>query len=193
MTQPPTLLDRGPTLLAIARGAVAERLGLVAPPCAAARWLEEPGATFVTLHRQGQLRGCVGTLSPNRPLGEDVAANAREAAFRDTRFPPLARSEYADTGFEVSLLSPLEPLRFESRAQLLGLLRPHEDGLVLSWDGHRGAFLPQVWEQLPDPADFLAHLNQKAGLAPAAWNDEMRLSRFTVTRFQEGVGVGSPG
>lgn len=193
MTQPPTLTDRGPTLLAIARGAVAERLGLVAPPCAEARWLEEPGATFVTLHRHGQLRGCVGTLSPHRPLGEDVAANAREAAFHDTRFPPLARSEYADTGFEVSLLSPLEPIPFESRAQLLGLLRPHEDGLVLTWQGHRGAFLPQVWEQLPDPADFLAHLNQKAGLPPAAWNDGMRLSRFTVTRFQEEVGVGSSG
>ena len=186
-------LDRGPTLIAIGRGAIAAELGRKAIPFEAAPWLEEPAATFVTLHRLGQLRGCMGTLEPRRPLGEDVAENARQAAFHDPRFPPLARSEFTDLRVEVSLLSALEPLPFNSQAHLLTLLRPEEDGLVLEWQGLRGAFLPQVWEQLPEPEDFLAHLKRKAGLPMAFWDDGIRITRFTVTRFHEEAEVGSPG
>lgn len=193
MLHPHTSPDRGPTLLQIARGAIAERLGLAVPPREAAAWLDQPGATFVTLHRLGLLRGCVGTLAPTRPLGEDVASNAREAAFHDARFPPLSRSEFPDTELEVSLLSHLEPVPYEHRADLLFLLRPHVDGLVLEWAGHRGAFLPQVWDQLPNPADFLDHLAQKAGLPLRFWDDGIRITRFRVTRFHEEAGVGSRG
>ena len=185
-------IDRGPTLLAIARGAIAEDLGLPPIPFEAASWLEEPAATFVTLHRLGSLRGCVGTLVPRRPLGEDVAANARMAAFHDSRFPPLSWSEFADTELEVSLLSPLEPMPCADEAQLLARLRPEEDGLVLAWQGDRSAFLPQVWDQLPDPRDFLAHLKRKARLPMDFWRDGLRFSRFTVTRFQE-AGAGARG
>lgn len=193
MTHPPWTIDRGSTLLMIARGAIAEQLGMKAPPFEAAGWLQEPGATFVTLKRHGQLRGCIGTLAPRRPLGEDVAENARQAAFHDARFPPLAQSEFADIELEVSLLSPLKPVPCESETSLLALLRPKEDGLVLEWRGQRGAFLPQVWEQLPDPGDFLAHLKQKAGLSMDFWQDGIRLARFTVTRFHEEAGVESHG
>lgn len=185
-------IDRGPTLLAIARGAIAGELGMRPIPFEAASWLEVPAATFVTLHRLGSLRGCVGTLVPRRPLGEDVASNARMAAFHDSRFPPLTWSEFDDTEMEVSVLSALEPVPCQGEAQLLAQLRPEEDGLVLEWQGQRSAFLPQVWEELPEPGDFLAHLKRKARLPMDFWRDGMRFSRFTVTRFQE-AGVESRG
>src|SRR5512133_2288852 len=193
MTHPHATIDRGPTLLLIARGAIAEKLGKAGASIPAANWLEEPGASFVTLKRHGSLRGCVGTLAPVSALGEDVAANARAAAFQDSRFPPLSLSEWPDTEIEVSVLSPLEPIRYESKDHLMTLLRPHEDGLVLEWEGHRGAFLPQVWDQLSNPAEFLAHLEQKAGLSQDFWNDRIRITRFTVARFHEEAGVGSRG
>lgn len=193
MTHLHTTTDRGPTLLRIARGAIAERLGMAAAPVPTDAWLEEPAATFVTLHRLDQLRGCIGSLEPHRPLGEDVAENARQAAFHDPRFPPLAWSEFADLHVEVSVLSPLEPLPFNSQSHLLTLLRPGEDGLVLTWQGERGAFLPQVWDQLPDPKDFLAHLKRKAGLPMDFWRGDVRIDRFTVARFHEEAEVGSPG
>ena len=185
-------IDRGPTLLAIARDAIAGELGMRPIPFEPAPWLEDPAATFVTLHRLGSLRGCVGTLVPRRPLGEDVASNARMAAFHDSRFPPLTWSEFADTELEISLLSALEPVPCRDEAQLLAQLRPEEDGLVLAWQGERSAFLPQVWDQLPDPRDFLAHLKRKARLPMDFWRDGLRFSRFTVTRFQEAE-VGSHG
>lgn len=191
MTHPHATIDRGPTLLLIARGAIAEKLGMAGASIPAAGWLDEPGASFVTLKRHGSLRGCVGTLVPVEPLGEDVASNARAAAFQDSRFPPLSVSEWPDTDIEVSVLSPLEPIRYESKHHLLTLLRPHVDGLVMEWEGHKGAFLPQVWDQVADPAAFLVHLTQKAGLPQDFWDDQIRISRFTVARFHEEAGVGS--
>lgn len=175
----------GPSLLAIARGAIAAELGEPEPAFIAAAWLLDPGATFVTLHRHGQLRGCIGSLQARRPLGEDVAVNAKAAAFRDDRFEPLGRHEYPELAIEVSLLSPLEGVAFQGQEHLLSLLRPGVDGLVLEYQGHRGTFLPQVWAQLTEPAAFLAHLKQKAGLPAAFWDDGIRISRYTVTGWQE--------
>jgi len=177
--------DRGPTLLAIARGAIAEELGLKEPLFEAARWLQEPGATFVTLHLNGQLRGCIGSLSAKKPLREDVADNARAAAFHDSRFKPLSRGEFDRIDLEVSLLSPLEPIHVESQAELLTRLHPGVDGVLVEYGARRGVFLPQVWDQLPDPKTFLAHLNQKAGLRPDFWADGIRFARFTVIKWQE--------
>jgi len=185
--------DRGPILLAIARGAIAEELGLTGPPIDTAPWLQEPGATFVTLKLQGELRGCIGTLTPRRSLHADVAFNARAAAFQDSRFPPLAREEFLQTEIEVSLLSPPEPLPCEGQAHLLAQLRPGVDGLLLEWGQWRGVFLPQVWQQLPEPKDFLAHLKQKAGLRPDFWDDGIQFSRFAVTCFREKQMVESRG
>ena len=109
-----------------------------------------------------------------------MAANARGAAFRDTRFPPLARSELPDTGIEVSLLSPLEPLAVKAEAELLGLLRPGVDGLVLSWAAAAAPSSRRCGSSCPSRRDFLAHLKQKAGLPPDWLDRGMRLSRFTV-------------
>jgi hypothetical protein len=177
--------ERGHALLAIARGAIAVSLGEVGPRCEPAAWLEEKGASFVTLMQRSQLRGCVGSLSAERSLRIDVEHNARAAAFRDPRFAPLSRSEYHETLLEVSLLSPLEPIAFESEAHALAQLRPGVDGVLLECGRQRGTFLPQVWEQLPEPDAFLAHLKHKAGLPPGFWVPELKLSRYTVSKWRE--------
>lgn len=140
-------------------------------------------ATFVTLERQGQLRGCIGMLEAVRPLVEDVAENAFAAAFRDPRFPPLADDELADLDLHISILSPAESMHFESEQDLIEQIRPGIDGLILQ-DGHRrGTFLPSVWEQLPDARQFLRHLKQKAGLPADYWSDTLKIFRYTTEMF----------
>lgn len=177
--------DRGQTLLAIARGAIAAQLGVPTPPFDEAQWLDESGATFVTLTCAGALRGCIGSLVAERPLRADVESNARAAAFSDPRFPPVSMREYHEIEVEVSLLSPMQPVTVESEIQALTLLRPGIDGVLLEYGRRRGTFLPQVWEQLPEPRAFLAHLKQKAGLPADFWAEEVRLSRYTVTKWRE--------
>lgn len=180
-------VERGRVLLEIARESLAEAFGVGerSPRSRTEPWLTEPGATFVTLMEDGELRGCVGTLEPHRPLAEDVASNARAAAFRDTRFPPLAREELPRLDIEVSLLGPAVPLAFSSQAEALSKLRPFRDGVILDYRGARATFLPQVWEQLPDPVRFLAHLKHKAGLPLDFWSPEIRLSTYEVTKWEE--------
>ena len=141
--------------------------------------LARPGAAFVTLNRQGRLRGCIGSLEPHRPLARDVADNAFAAAFRDPRFPPLSPEEMEGLDISVSVLGPMEPLHFSGDAVLLSLLEPGRDGLVIADRGRRALFLPQVWVQLPDPQTFLAQLKRKAGL-PLAESPTMRAWRFRV-------------
>ena len=178
--------ERGRTLLRIARASLAEALGFgKALEEYGEPWLREPGATFVTLRRRGELRGCVGSILAYRPLFEDVWRNARASAFHDTRFPPVAPEELAEIGVELSLLSPPEPLPCAGEAEALRLLRPGVDGVIFECEEHRGTFLPQVWEQLPDPRDFLDRLRHKAGLRPGYWAPEVRLSRYTVLKWEE--------
>ena len=177
--------DRGTTLLAIARGAIASSLGQPAPAFDEGAWLMEPGASFVTLTRRDELRGCIGSLLAERPLRHDIESNARAAAFRDPRFPPVAAHEYGDIDIEVSLLSALEPIEVASETELLSALRPGMDGVLLEYRARRGTFLPQVWEQLPEPRAFLRQLKQKAGLHADFWAEEIRLSRYTVTKWRE--------
>lgn len=140
-------------------------------------------ACFVTLERQGQLRGCIGMLEAVRPLVEDVAENAFAAAFRDPRFPPLSEDELADLDIHISILSPAELIDFSSEQDLLSKIRPGIDGLILQDGYHRGTFLPSVWEQLPDPRQFLRHLKQKAGLPTDYWSDSVKISRYTTEMF----------
>lgn len=142
--------------------------------------LRAPRATFVTLEREGELRGCIGTLEPVRPLVEDVAYNAFAAAFSDPRFPPLRPPELAGMDLHISVLSPAEPMAFSSEADLVEQIRPGIDGLVLEEGRHRGTFLPSVWSQLPAPRPFLQHLKRKAGLPPDYWSDTLRVSRYTT-------------
>ena len=178
--------DRGPVLLAIARESLAAALGLGTEASRDEPWLHEPGATFVTLRRLGGLRGCVGSIQAYRPLLDDVRHNARAAAFSDTRFPPVHAGEYREISVEVSLLSPCEPLELGCEEEALTRLRPGIDGIVFEFQGRRSTFLPQVWEQLSDPWDFLAHLKRKAGLPAAFWHPEVKLWRYTVMKWAEG-------
>lgn len=178
--------DAGHVLLPLARAAIAEELGLLLVADASPEWLHRPGACFVTLTRAGALRGCIGTLTAHRSLGEDVRANACAAAFGDPRFWPLTRAELDDTAVEVAVLSPRTPLSFTTEADALAQLRPGIDGVVLECAGRRATFLPQVWGKLRDPREFLAHLKVKAGFAPDFWCDDLGLDRYTVIEFHEG-------
>jgi AmmeMemoRadiSam system protein A len=140
--------------------------------------LTEHCATFVTLRKHDQLRGCIGVLEAVRPLAEDIAENAYSAAFKDSRFPPLAAGELGELEIHLSILTPAEPVSFTSEQDLLTRLQPGIDGLILQEGRRRGTFLPSVWEQLPEPEQFLRHLKQKAGLAPDYWSENIRIYRY---------------
>ena len=145
--------------------------------------LRAPGASFVTLRHASELRGCVGRLEAVDPLVRDVARSAHRAACADTRFERVLPHELVSLELKISVLSPLEPLRVESEAELLSALRPGVDGLVLR-DGARGAtFLPAVWESLPAPEAFLRELLRKAGLPERYWSQTLRLERYTAFEF----------
>ncbi|MBD9357158.1 AmmeMemoRadiSam system protein A [Methylomonas albis] len=145
--------------------------------------LRQTRATFVTLERNGQLRGCIGMLEALRPLAEDVAENAFAAAFRDPRFPPLAAGELADLDVHISVLSPAAAMTFASEADLLAQLRPGVDGIILQEGHRRGTFLPSVWEDLPHPKQFLQHLKQKVGFPASYWSDTIQAYRYTTEMF----------
>ncbi|ADE12074.1 AmmeMemoRadiSam system protein A [Sideroxydans lithotrophicus] len=177
--------DRGKVLLGIARSSIAEAMGIGSASTPHDEWLNEWGATFVTLTQGGELRGCIGTLQAHRPLAEDVRQNALAAAFRDPRFLPLAKHELEATECEVSLLSPAEAMEFRDEHDALSQLRPGIDGIVLEYGRYRSTFLPQVWEQLPQPHRFMAQLKRKAGLPDSFWAEEIRLARYTVSKWRE--------
>lgn len=184
-SRPAVTIDRGQTLLAIARATIGRQLGLHLTAREDATFLREPGATFVTINKGGGLRGCIGSLGAHRPLLDDVKHNARAAAFLDPRFGPVSLREFDQIAVEVSLLSVPEPMTFTDEADALRQLRPHADGVILEHSGHRATFLPQVWESLPTPAAFISHLKQKAGLPDAFWAADMKLSRYTVEKWSE--------
>ena len=145
--------------------------------------LREVRATFVTLHtRAGDLRGCIGTLEPRRPLVSDVAHNAFSAAFRDPRFPPLTEAQYPDVSLEVSVLSPPEPIEADTEEELLRQLRPGVDGLIVEAGSRRATFLPSVWESLPQPQEFVAALKRKAGIV-AHTPEPLICLRYTTESF----------
>lgn len=175
----------GKTLLPIARASITLALGRACEAAEDASWLQEQGACFVTLTQRGQLRGCIGTLQAHRSVLADVKANALAAAFRDPRFAPLAATELDHTEIEVSLLSPMQAMDFSSEADALARLQPGIDGVVLEFGSYRSTFLPQVWEQLPTPGEFIAQLKYKAGLPFDFWAEGVRLHRYTVSKWKE--------
>jgi len=173
----------------MARTAIAEALGLPAvwPDISTSdeQRLSEPGAAFVTLKRQGRLRGCIGSLEATRPLREDLTRNAVAAALHDPRFLPLMVSELDEVSIEVSLLSRPQSLDVHSESETIIALRPGLDGVILSLGMQRATFLPQVWEELRDPREFLAQLRHKAGLATDCWDPAIEVSVYTVEHFSE--------
>lgn len=178
-------IETGGALLQLARNAIARELGLPCGDDPRLDDLERPGATFVTLLRDGQLRGCIGTLEAHRPLGQDVSENAVAAAFRDPRFPPLDIDEFDAVRVEVSLLTEPEFMHFDDEHDALSQLRPGRDGLILFYNCQRATFLPQVWESLPQPWQFMAQLKRKAGLPADFWHPNVMLARYGVTKWKE--------
>lgn len=147
------------------------------------RELQKQAATFVTLMKRGQLRGCVGVLQAHRPLIEDVASNAFQAAFNDSRFEPVRQNEIDDIEISISILTEPVLLPVSSEEDLLRKLNPHRDGVILSYGRQRATFLPVVWEDLPDPKDFIKHLKLKAGLAADFWSDEIKIQVYQSVSF----------
>ncbi|NDP37979.1 MAG: AmmeMemoRadiSam system protein A [Rhodoferax sp.] len=176
---------KGHTLLPIARASISTALGRPLEAAEHEPWLQESGACFITLTQRGQLRGCIGTLEARRTLLADVKANALAAAFSDPRFSPLAAVELEHTEIEISLLSAMQVMQFESEAHALAQLQPGMDGVVFEYAHYRSTFLPQVWEQLPSVPEFMAHLKHKAGLPPDFWATGVRLQRYSVSKFKE--------
>lgn len=181
----------GPVLTAIARAAITRRLREGAAPEPTTDggtdqpWLDEPGASFVTLTIDGRLRGCIGTITAYRPLSADVAGNAEAAALSDRRFAPITARELPALQIEVSVLSIPEDLDCTDESQACAQLRPGIDGVILQTPGHRATFLPQVWDKLANPHTFLAQLRLKAGLPIDYWANDLRLSRYTVRAYHE--------
>ncbi|MBK6395455.1 MAG: AmmeMemoRadiSam system protein A [Betaproteobacteria bacterium] len=177
--------DLGAALIATARGAIDAAFGRPEARVRPHAALDRPGATFVTLKQDGELRGCIGSLEAHRLLAIDVRRNALAAAFSDPRFAPLVAPELAVTTVEVSLLSPASRVEVADEEDLLARLEPGVDGIVLELGRRRATFLPQVWESLPDPRDFIGALKRKAGMPANFWSAEMRVSRYTVAKWQQ--------
>ncbi len=193
MSEPPTTpaptaredRELGRAVITIARSAIAERLELPRAGEPDGAFLAQPAATFVTLHAHGELRGCIGSLEPVRPLRIDVRENAIAAAFRDPRFPPLAVREFDAISVEVSLLSSPERILVADEEDLVRRLRPGIDGLILEHDGRRVTYLPQVWDAIPDPRDFLVALKRKGGWADGFWSPRVNVFRYGTTKWTE--------
>lgn len=145
--------------------------------------LQQKLASFVTLHIDSVLRGCIGALEAYQPLINDVSEHAFAAAFSDPRFPALTNNEFDLIDIEISVLGKPELVMFEDEEDLLNKIRPGIDGLILESGYHRGTFLPSVWEQLPEKNDFLQHLKMKAGLAIDWWDNNAKVSRYETFSF----------
>jgi AmmeMemoRadiSam system protein B/AmmeMemoRadiSam system protein A len=178
-----SLRAAGDTLVSIARGAIESALFQSALSQPRDPWLSQAGATFVTLTKQRALRGCIGSLQALRPLGVDVAENARSAALRDPRFPALTAEEWPQCSLEVSLLSSPKPIRFADEEDLFAQIQAGQDGIILEADGRRATYLPQVWEALPDKRQFMADLARKAGLPSDTRLARCKVSRYRVAKF----------
>lgn len=140
--------------------------------------------SFITLTKQGQLRGCMGSLKPTDKLITNVIQNAHRAAFSDPRFPPVQSHELEDIAISISLLTPLVPLYFDSYEHLLSQLTPGQDGLLLRFQHYQATFLPSVWAQLPDKDSFIRHLLNKMGLPPNFWPPKMQAWAYQAEYIQ---------
>ena len=142
-------------------------------------------ASFVTIKIDDRLRGCIGHLKASQPLVSDVVENAWSAASKDSRFPKVSQLEFPKLTFHISVLTTPEPIIFKSEKDLLSQITPGIDGLILEAPYARGTFLPSVWDQLPKVEEFWSNLKSKAGLAPDAWPENLRVHRYYTESFSE--------
>ena len=175
------------TLLALARESLRAALDSGAPGAFPQRDYADPlcswRSSFVTLSRAGKLRGCCGRLEADRRLVEDVWDNAFSSGFRDPRFEPLLAHELRELQIEISVLSPLEKLDVRNTGELLAVLVPQRDGLLLEHAGERVTFIPHVWEGVADPASFVRLLREKAGWPADGWEGDLQVWRFEAESF----------
>jgi len=183
---------QGQLLVRLARQTIEAHLGVSPAQPVSEDELDQPAlvekrGTFVTLHKRGDLRGCIGSLVAAESIVDGIRRNALNAAFHDFRFNPVTADELGGLHVEVSVLTEPVPLPYATADELLHLLRPGRDGVILEGPGQaRATFLPQVWQQLPDVEQFLGHLCRKAGLAETAWrSDNLALSTYQVQSFAE--------
>ncbi len=147
-------------------------------------FLQENVATFVTLEFSHKLRGCIGSIIAHTSFLEDIIHNAISSAFNDSRFSPLRLDELSELTLEVSVLSTPEILEYENYNDLLQKVTPNVDGLILKHGVYQGTFLPQVWEQLPKPMQFLEHLSMKAGTDPSIYAQHPTIYRYSVEHLK---------
>ena len=183
-------LDEQKTLLRLAREAIEYRVrGEELPPISKESLtpnLREQGASFVTLTISGRLRGCIGALEAYQPLADDVREHAVASAFEDPRFPPLSEDELSRIQIEVSRLTRPVPLGYKDADELLSKLMPHIDGVILKDGVRRATFLPQVWEKIPDPSEFMDNLCHKMGVGQRQWrNKHFDVFTYQVEEFHE--------
>ena len=186
--------EQGQTLIELARQTIFKKLGQhdfkttsqLPTGVLQGKNFQSHCGTFVTLKIQGQLRGCIGNLTSTESIIDGVKRNAINAAFHDPRFSPLSNQELEQTKIEVSVLTEPEPLKFHDGEDLLKKLRVNVDGVIIRKGRASATFLPQVWEQLPRPEDFLSHLCMKAGLSSDAWkSSELDVMTYQVQYFEE--------
>ncbi|MCK9491661.1 MAG: AmmeMemoRadiSam system protein A [Sulfurimonas sp.] len=146
--------------------------------------LSQKRASFVTLHKRGALRGCIGSIIAHRSLYDDIVSNTLMSAFRDSRFSPLKEDELSELSIEVSILSNPKEIEYSSYEELVKKITPNEDGLILEFDSYHGTFLPQVWQQLPKTKDFLEHLSFKAGADPSIYTQKPKILRYRVEAIE---------
>lgn len=189
MSRPPLLASERRQLLAVATESIGDvLLGREARRPQPQDWtgaVAAPGASFVTLERDGDLLGCIGTLTPDESLIVDVARHALAAAFADPRLPPVTVADYEAMTVKVSVLSTPEAIPATNHAELMGQVRPGVDGLLVECEPRRATLLPTVWERLRDPREFLAALWQKAELRPGTWPPRTRVARYTTEEFAD--------
>lgn len=185
--------EQGEALLWLARETIARQLGIEAhepEPEIAARLqdveLQQKRGTFVSLKAHGELRGCIGCLVATDAMVEEVKRNALHAAFDDSRFKPVEQEELRAIEMEISILTAPTPLAYASAEELLRALRVGIDGVIILQGGRSATFLPQVWQQLPEPQDFLSHLCCKACLPGDAWRSgALEVFTYRVQYFEE--------
>ena len=186
--------EAGRLLLAIARENIAvefrkKRDKSVLPKTDLTDVLCENRGTFVSLHKKGDLRGCIGNIRPVKTIIEGVIDNAKHAAFNDSRFSPLSCEELEDTTIEVSILTRPEEIEYTDTADLMSKIRPGIDGVIIEKNYQSATFLPQVWQQLKDPGQFLDQLCLKAGLPQKEWKSgDLIVSTYQVQVFEEKEG-----
>ncbi len=184
--------QQGDILLRLARQQIENHLGVEVSVTVTVDELNDPAflerrGVFVTLHKRRDLRGCIGSLVAMESIADGIRRNALNAAFHDSRFAPLTATELQDLHLEISVLTDPQPLAYETADELIRRLRPGIDGVILKGPGNASAtFLPQVWQQLPTPEQFLGHLCRKAGLADSAWRSgSLQIFIYQVQSFEE--------